>query len=130
MKAFLISCLVLLSTSAVYPNAPTPDNPYLMRTSAVLTDFYVDEVPFEQIAEQPHISYVRVWFLHWSAFNNEVRVFIDYGQMVSRPNRTNVMDESGQRINFNSKAHVINSLVAFGYELIQADSTEYYFRKK
>lgn len=130
MKALLISCLMLLSALAVYPNAPTPDNPYLMRTSAVLTDFYVDEVDFAEIVEQEHVNYIRVWFLHWSAFNNEVRVFIDYGQMVNRPNRTNVMTAEGERINFNSKAHVINSLVAFGFELIQADSTEYYFRKK
>lgn len=130
MKTLLISLLWLLPTSALYPNAPAPDAPDLMRTSAALTDFYVDEVSFEEIVAQEHIGYIRVWFLHWSTFNDEVRVFIDYGQMINRPHRSNVMTANGERINFNSKAHVINSLTAFGFELIQADTEEYYFRKK
>lgn len=131
MKFLLILFTFIAIPAFSSPQDSLTDNLALQnKRSAPLTDFYIDKIAFSEITDLEHVQYIRVWFLHWSAFNDEVRVFIDYGQMVTRPNRTNVMTASGDRINFNSKAHVINSLVHHGFELIQADTEEYYFRKK
>lgn len=79
--------------------------------------------------------------VYYNIFNSEATVRIDYGQKIKWTigQTSSVINEEGDKIEFNSKIDAINYLERNGWKLFEVDSggggdsttiTSYYFRKQ
>lgn len=78
--------------------------------STTLSAQFVKDKPLSEIDSK----YIRLFSVIGG--NGSVNARIDYGQNATSK-ESRIIDERGERYNFNSRAHVFNMLYDYGYEI-------------